>query len=516
MTGQVCSGLAPIDTRAVHHATAHPRRTESPSHGIGLARLRWFPAAWSPCMSLRLRLFLLLSTVVAGLVLAQWWLAQTLTRELSSDVSQVALSVGESVVTRLAAEPATAAALSDLALREAPQRNVTERVLHVREVDGRLQVIGERVVIGPEDAAPLDPATSASFVLKMESPLNAHFLELSGPSLAERIPIPRGAVGNTIDRFKARSLAGSGLLLIAGLIAAAVVAHRASAPLRDLAGAARVVGEGALGTQVIPRGGGEVQEAVGAFNRMSARLAELDEQARMLRDREHLSELGEVARGLAHGLRNPLNALGLSLEELASDPGIDPGRREALATSARRQIRRIDGAVRSFLTLATSGAAASAERVDVLNLVQDVALEASADARGRVAISVESGSEPAPIVAVAAEIRAVLQALIVNAVEASPDGARVIVRVAALAKPDGSIGARVEIDDDGAGLPASVRERLFTPHLTTKPSGAGMGLYLAQRIVTARHGGTLALEDRVPRGTRAILELDGTRSEVNG
>jgi signal transduction histidine kinase len=77
----------------------------------------------------------------------------------------------------------------------------------------------------------------------------------------------------------------------------------------------------------------------------------------------------------------------------------------------------------------------------------------------------------------------------------------VTVRVEAL---DGT-SVRLTVEDEGPGLPSEVRSRLFTPHVTTKPSGSGMGLFLAYRIATARYGGSLVLEERVPRGTRAVF-----------
>jgi C4-dicarboxylate-specific signal transduction histidine kinase len=70
---------------------------------------------------------------------------------------------------------------------------------------------------------------------------------------------------------------------------------------------------------------------------------------------------------------------------------------------------------------------------------------------------------------------------------------------------------RVTIDDDGPGLPEEVRARLFTPHLTTKANGSGMGLFLAHRIATARYGGRLELAAREAGGTSAVLELGSRR-----
>ncbi|MBI5439740.1 MAG: sensor histidine kinase, partial [Deltaproteobacteria bacterium] len=120
-----------------------------------------------------------------------------------------------------------------------------------------------------------------------------------------------------------------------------------------------------------------------------------------------------------------------------------------------------------------------------------------------VRVVVEAGGEGPRLLAVAPELRAALHALLVNAVEASPDGAQVTVQVEA--RDHGC--ARVTVGDEGPGLPAEVRARLFTPHVTTKPSGSGMGLFLAHRIATTRYGGGLSLEESEPRGTRAVLDL---------
>ena len=89
-------------------------------------------------------------------------------------------------------------------------------------------------------------------------------------------------------------------------------------------------------------------EAIRSFNGMSSRLESLDAAERDMRTREHLSEIGEIARGLAHTLRNPLNALGLTVTEMAARaPESDDT--EALVEGAQRQIRRMDGSIRSFL-----------------------------------------------------------------------------------------------------------------------------------------------------------------------
>ena len=176
---------------------------------------------------------------------------------------------------------------------------------------------------------------------------------------------------------------------------------------------------------------------------------------------------------------------------------------------SRRQIRRMDGALRSFLALASAGSA-QAEPVDVAQLAREVALEALQDGAGQVGIDVETvtsagGPEALCVSAVPAELKAVLQALVVNAVEASPAGGRVTLRLA----PGETGGVRIQVDDQGAGVPDEVRGRLFEPHVTTKPHGSGMGLFLAHRLVTGRYAGDLRLAprgDSTP-GTTATLDI---------
>ncbi len=457
-------------------------------------------------MSLRMRLFLLLGCLVAALVLAQWWLVRSLTRDVSAEIGNVALRVGEGVAASIPEMRArtgpdgTTAPPANWMPRQ-PHGTVTERQIFLREVEGRLEIVDERVRVGATGPhVPADAPHANSFVvmLSTDTTREARFLRVGSPDAERHVPIPHAGVEGAVDRFGQHLLAGAGSLLLLGLVVSAVIAHRATAPLRSLRDAARRVGEGELGTQADARAAAEVGETITAFNAMSRQLAALDADARRLREREHLTEVGEIARGLAHGLRNPLHALGLTVEELAA---ASPEQRE-LAEAARRQIRRIDQSVRSFLALAASGTTTPAEDVDLGALVQDVALHALQDALGRVSIKVADDGPLPRVRGVPAELRAVAQAIVVNAVEASPDGGRVDVR---LEQRPGGLALIVE--DEGAGLTESVRERLFTPHLTTKASGSGMGLFLAHRILTTRHGGTLELLSREPRGTRVIATL---------
>jgi len=460
-------------------------------------------------MTLRARLFLIFGGLVAVIVVGQWLLVGALTNRLSEKVDAVAVAVGRDLLSdfgsvrmlRLSAEK-----LSQATERMGKRVAILERedadgTIWVQEVlrleadpgdgDSQMDLLGGRT------------ATAVfTYQLNIDGPGEHSALRIQGPEGGRLIPIPAMGVHSAVEETSRQLFMGTGIILVLGLVIAGFVAHRVTAPLRGLAETARTVGAGQFGALAPEQGSGEVRDAIISFNKMSVHLKELDETAQHLRAREHLFELGEIARGLAHSLRNPLNALGLSLEALAAQAP-DDARAAELAQGARRQIRRVDAAVRSFLALASEGGG-QVSQVDLHKLVQDVALEASQDTEGHVRLEVKAPAEPLCITGVEAELRAVVQALVVNAVEASPQGGRVEVKLSAAR--DGA-GARLEIADNGPGLPEEVRARLFTPHVTTKANGAGMGLYLAQRIASSRYRGSISLQDRTGGGTLAVLTL---------
>ena len=462
-------------------------------------------------MTLRVKLFALMGGLLALMVGAEWLLVEALTRDLRVEVTAVATSVGKDVVKVLQRRDGKLVELGgvDTGVR----RIVVRDEAHVVSLPpSPPEAPAKEATTGPE-IPPKEGEGPRFVVTTVQSDGNrttsatkswtakggTGFIFLEGPVEKVKIPIPGTGVKEAVGRFRTRLVLGSLGIVAFGLLAAAFVAHRVTRPLVELSRAARTVGEGAFGAQVAAREGGEVGDAIAAFNQMSSRLASLEREALGLKEREHLGEMGEVARGMAHALRNPLHAVGLSVDELAARLP-DDAEAASLAAAARRQIAGVDGTIRSFLALAAGGGAE--EEVDVRSLAEEVALAVLQEARGRVRVTVAPASGAVRLRAVAPELKAALHALVVNAVEASADGAEVSVRVEERAP--GRV--RVTVEDEGPGLPDEVAARLFTPHVTTKPSGSGMGLYLAHRIATTRYGGSLVLERRTPRGTRALLE----------
>jgi signal transduction histidine kinase len=426
-------------------------------------------------MSLRARIFLLSGGLILLLLAAEWWLVDGLRQRLRTESAQIARDVGLAVMEDndwLKWADAVRAAKAAMQANEQQQQEQQQRPAAPSPLPGQPQPIQpmQRALRG----IPMVPTT--------------------------KVPAMTARLDAMTHDFQVDMLLGSLAILLAGLVATAFVAHRLSAPLQSLGRAAEAIGAGRFGAQAQPAGEPRFDAAIAAFNAMSLRLQALEAEAREAQERTHLTELGEIARGIAHSLRNPLHALGLSLTELVQ-PAASAEQRAELATTCQLQIERIDRTLRSFLSLSAARAEPPAP-IDLADVVQDVIMEAAQTAAGRVQIECDLGDHRPLIRGIGAELRTALHVLVLNAVEASPAGGTVAVRVQA----EGD-HVCVTVEDDGPGLPASVRARLFQPHVTTKAQGAGLGLFLAERIARRRYRGSLELEERRGLGLCAVLTL---------
>jgi two-component system sensor histidine kinase HydH len=274
---------------------------------------------------------------------------------------------------------------------------------------------------------------------------------------------------------------------------------------------------------------GDFAEFMRAFNEATARLqethaaltaqverlqGELAEANERLRRSRSLAALGEMAAGIAHEIRNPLGAIALNAEMLASDVAGNPqsvSSVEKILRAARRldrivgdvlsfardtRINAVPTSAREILELAASDCEALLERDDV-----DLRIDVDGDCR-----LVADG----PLVAQA------VSNLIRNAAQAMRGmPVREVTLSAREARLRTADGARrgfivLAVEDTGPGIPADARERIFNPFFTTREEGTGLGLAIVHRIVDA-HGGMTACADATRsaagRGTGARLEL---------
>jgi two-component system nitrogen regulation sensor histidine kinase NtrY len=292
--------------------------------------------------------------------------------------------------------------------------------------------------------------------------------------------------------------------LVLGLVSFAlayVVSRSVARPIVSLQAAMERVSQGDLAHRVTPAGTREVRYLATAFNRM---VDEIRTSRRALLRAERLAAWREVARAVAHEIRNPLTPIQFALQRLREEARRpEHPRPEVVAENAESILRE----VRSLQEFATSFSAVAQlpepkfAACDLGDLVEDAARLYRGSSPVEFRVEVE---RPVPLAwADAGQIQRVIVNLIKNATEALGGKGIVTLRVRS---EEGGSGVLLEVEDTGPGMDPATLERAVHPGFTTKSTGSGLGLTLVQRIVE-QHGGHFRMESSPGVGTRAWLTL---------
>jgi nitrogen fixation/metabolism regulation signal transduction histidine kinase len=304
-------------------------------------------------------------------------------------------------------------------------------------------------------------------------------------------------------------------LTLAALLLAVLLARRLGRPIADLAAEARKVATDQANPLRV-RGSGEIADLVQAFDRM---LEDLAATRRRLAATTRVAAWREVARRVAHEVKNPLLPIRAAVETLRrlrarGDPAFDEYFDEATRT-VLDEVYRISNIVTEFTRFARLPAP-RLQAVDVVEAVRHV-LQLQRSTADRVRLEDQIKGTIPLLSADRDQVVQVLMNLVQNAVEALKDEpyGRVVVRVEA--RPPGHVEMTVE--DNGPGVAPDFAARLFEPYATTKAEGTGLGLAIAQRIAM-EHGGELSYLG-VARGVRGaafrfVLSIAGPPSTSDG
>jgi len=301
------------------------------------------------------------------------------------------------------------------------------------------------------------------------------------------------------------ALAVTGIGLLIGLLLSWWGAARVTRPVRRLAAGAREVAGGNWNAHVDVRGGGEIGQLGRAFNQMTQQLIE---QRERLLQAERVAAWREVARRLAHELKNPLFPLQTTVENCQRAKEQNPELFEevfrestGILLSEIENLKAIVSRFSDFSKMPQPELAA----VNLNDVVRNVVklFEAQFGAVGRPPITPELHLEeelPA-IQADSTLLHRALENLILNAMDAMPAGGVLMLRTS---HKDGNV--QLEISDTGTGLTPEECDRLFTPYYSTKQHGTGLGLAIVQSVVSD-HGGRISVESETGVGTSFHIEL---------
>jgi two-component system, NtrC family, nitrogen regulation sensor histidine kinase NtrY len=276
--------------------------------------------------------------------------------------------------------------------------------------------------------------------------------------------------------------ASAGILL--GIVLAWWATARITRPVKRLAESARKVAAGNWSATVEIATKDEIGQLALAFNRMTH---ELVEQRERLVQSERVAAWRELARRLAHELKNPLFPLQITVENMRRAREQYPEQFDEVfregASTLLAELANLKQIISRFSDFAKMPAPAM-QQVQLNDLaLETVKLFAPQLSQANIAVRTELDPHLRPIMADPEQLARVLRNLTLNAIDAMPHGGALTIRT----MPHES-GVRLEVADTGQGLTPEECERLFTPYYTTKTHGTGLGLAIVQSVVSDHHG----------------------------
>jgi len=228
-------------------------------------------------------------------------------------------------------------------------------------------------------------------------------------------------------------------------------------------------------------------------NRHIARMQQLE---RKLHQAERLSAMGRLASGVAHEIRNPLNAISMACQRLKQD------NLQQLSPVIRNEIGRLDGIIEEFLDL-SRGRQLKLEKADLADLVRQVGLLMGEESHSRgIEIRTSGIGSSQAVLMDGNKIRQALINIVKNAMESIEGSGTVTIKV--ISKENET--AVVSISDTGMGFGEGDGDKIFNPDFTTKEKGLGLGLALAHEIIQA-HGGEIRFQSVPGVGTTFLIML---------
>jgi signal transduction histidine kinase len=296
---------------------------------------------------------------------------------------------------------------------------------------------------------------------------------------------------------------GAGILL--AVLLSSWAAARFTRPVEDLAAAAREVAVGNLGVRVDVTSTDEIGDLAEAFNRMTQ---DLQEQKERLIQSERVAAWRELARRLAHELKNPLFPLQLTVENLVKAREQSPEIFEEIFRESSATLLAEIGNLKQIISRFSEFSKMPQphlQSVIVNDVVQGVAklFQAQLESRegGAIACNMDLAASREPLAADAELLHRAFSNLVLNAMDAMPNGGTLTLRTR-----DASDRVRIDIADTGVGLTREECDRLFTPYYTSKQHGTGLGLAIVQSVISD-HGGTISVQSQPERGTTFVVEL---------
>jgi signal transduction histidine kinase len=306
------------------------------------------------------------------------------------------------------------------------------------------------------------------------------------------------------QHIRSAALLAGGAGIVLAILLSGWAAARVTRPVEQLAQAAREVAAGNWNAQVPVTSPDELGELAESFNRMTH---ELLEQKERLVQSERVAAWRELARRLAHEIKNPLFPLQLTVENLVRARQKSPEEFEDIFRESSSTLLAEIGNLKAIISRFSEFSKMPQpqfQRVQLNELLQNVATLFQAQMQSGdtpIECKLELDKSMGLIAGDAELLHRAFSNLVLNAMDAMPQGGTLTLHT----RQNGDRSA-VEISDTGTGLTPEECERLFTPYYTSKAHGTGLGLAIVQSVVSD-HGGRISVRSQPGRGTTFVIEL---------
>lgn len=292
-------------------------------------------------------------------------------------------------------------------------------------------------------------------------------------------------------------------------------------PIAEVVQAAKKIASGDLSQTLPEHRRDEIGDLTKSFNEMVDKLRRQRELEERLRQAEQLSVLGQMASGIAHEIRNPLNLINLSIDHLKAQfqnwDEIKQKEAEEMISNVKVEIYRLNHMIENFLKYGKPLRLRYAEaHVDTL-LQEVLGLAQHKAGEQQVEILVDRAPGLDKIDADPELLKTCFINVILNAIQAMPTGGKLEIQIRS-ERPEAADAAGPEnvelcFRDNGAGISEEDLRKIFEPYFTTKKLGIGLGLAMTKRIIE-EHGGTIHVQSQLQQGTIVTIRLPVRRRSI--
>lgn len=300
------------------------------------------------------------------------------------------------------------------------------------------------------------------------------------------------------DNFVRRFIA-TGVIFAFGIILILFLARHYTNPIQMLVLKVRKVAGGDLSVTVPIESKDEIGELAVSFNEMVEQLRQRKDLEERLHEAEHLSRVGQLAAGIAHEIRNPLNYISLAIDHLKNEmKNSSPEKREdieKIADTIKEEVRKANYMVLNFMNYGRPlklrrSEGSYRDLVDrALTVLKDKLEEQ------KVTVTLDIPSDLPPLNCDQELMRNCLFNFITNGAQSMPDGGEITVSASFADEV-----FRLSFTDRGRGIAPEDLEKIFQPYFTTKEAGIGLGLAITERIIR-EHGGEILVASQPGEGT---------------